>query len=100
MRSRDPRHRDCGAVPRRGGRWRWQPRVGRVIAVAALALSAVRWIARSARRRCGEGLDFSTVVVDREGRLLRPYATQEGRWRLPATSRDVDPRFLAHADRL
>ena len=34
----------------------------------------------------GEGLAFSTLVVDRDGRLLRPYATPEGRWRLPAAS--------------
>jgi penicillin-binding protein 1C len=33
-------------------------------------------------------------VLDREGRLLRAYTTPEGRWRLPATSEDVDPRFL------
>jgi penicillin-binding protein 1C len=42
----------------------------------------------------GEDLAFSTVVVDREGRLLRPYTTPEGRWRLPATRESVDPRFL------
>ncbi len=34
------------------------------------------------------------MVLDREGRLLRAYATSEGRWRLPATDKDVDPRFL------
>jgi penicillin-binding protein 1C len=34
-------------------------------------------------------------VLDREGRLLRPYATVEGRWRLPAKVADVDPRFFA-----
>jgi penicillin-binding protein 1C len=33
-------------------------------------------------------------VLDREGRLLRAYATREGRWRLPATPDDVDPRFV------
>jgi membrane carboxypeptidase/penicillin-binding protein PbpC len=33
-------------------------------------------------------------VVDREGRLLRPYPTVEGRWRLPASTGDVDPRFF------
>jgi penicillin-binding protein 1C len=43
----------------------------------------------------GEGLAYSTLVVDRDGRLLRPYTTPEGRWRLPATRADVDPRFLA-----
>jgi len=33
-------------------------------------------------------------VVDRDGKLLRPYTTPEGRWRLPATRENVDPRFL------
>jgi penicillin-binding protein 1C len=37
----------------------------------------------------------STVVLDREGRLLRPFATEDGRWRLPVATEDVDPRFLA-----
>lgn len=37
----------------------------------------------------------STIVVDREGRLLRPFATPEGRWRLPVEVADVDPRYLA-----
>ena len=43
----------------------------------------------------GQGLAYSTLVVDRDGKLLRPYTTPEGRWRLPATRADVDPRFLA-----
>ena len=43
----------------------------------------------------GESIEFSTVVVDRDGRLLRPFATVEGRWRLPATPQSVDPRYLA-----
>ncbi|TBW35374.1 penicillin-binding protein 1C [Siculibacillus lacustris] len=37
----------------------------------------------------------STVVLDREGRLLRPFVTDDGRWRLPVGVDDVDPRFLA-----
>ncbi|MGY6249440.1 penicillin-binding protein 1C [Bosea thiooxidans] len=37
----------------------------------------------------------STVVLDREGRLLRPFLTTDGRWKLPVTSDDVDPRYLA-----
>ncbi|MCE1237377.1 MAG: penicillin-binding protein 1C [Hyphomicrobiales bacterium] len=36
----------------------------------------------------------STVVLDREGRLLRPFLTEEGRWRLPIGVDDVDPRFF------
>jgi penicillin-binding protein 1C len=39
--------------------------------------------------------DLSTRVSDREGRLLRAYAMSDGRWRLPATIADVDPRFFA-----
>jgi penicillin-binding protein 1C len=39
----------------------------------------------------GEG---STVVLDREGRLLRAFTTTDGRWRLPIAAKDVDPRFL------
>lgn len=37
----------------------------------------------------------STVVIDRHGQLLRPFATREGRWRLPIDTADVDPRYLA-----
>ena len=37
----------------------------------------------------------STVVLDRDGRLLRPFATADGRWRLPVAAAEVDPRFLA-----
>nr|WP_244645597.1 penicillin-binding protein 1C [Salinarimonas ramus] len=37
----------------------------------------------------------SVVVLDREGDLLRAYATGEGRWRLPVGVEDVDPTFLA-----
>jgi penicillin-binding protein 1C len=36
----------------------------------------------------------STIVVDRNGRLLRPFTLPDGRWRLPATAHDVDPRYL------
>ncbi len=37
----------------------------------------------------------STIVLDRAGTLLRPFATQDGRWRLPLEPGAVDPRFLA-----
>lgn len=37
----------------------------------------------------------SVVVLDRDGRLLRPYALRDGRWRLPLTPEEVDPRYLA-----
>lgn len=37
----------------------------------------------------------STVVLDREGRLLRPFLTADGRWKLPVGTGDVYPRYLA-----
>ena len=42
----------------------------------------------------GRDLEVSTIVVDRDGKLLRAYLTSEGRWRLKATRKEVDPRFL------
>jgi len=42
----------------------------------------------------GRDLELSKTVLDRNGRLLRSYTTSEGRWRLPASRADVDPRFL------
>lgn len=39
--------------------------------------------------------DRSTVVLDREGKLLRPFVTGDGRWKLPVGTGDVDPRYLA-----
>lgn len=37
----------------------------------------------------------STVVLDRSGTLLRPFATADGRWRLPVTADTIDPRYRA-----
>ena len=42
----------------------------------------------------GDRLDYSHVVLDREGRLLRAYADKDGRWRLPVTVDEIDPRFV------
>jgi penicillin-binding protein 1C len=37
----------------------------------------------------------SAIALDRDGRLLRPFETPDGHWRLPARKSDVDPRFFA-----
>jgi penicillin-binding protein 1C len=42
----------------------------------------------------GRDLEVSTLALDRNGKLLRAYLTSEGRWRLPATRDQVDPRYL------
>ncbi len=43
----------------------------------------------------GKDITYSTLVTDKDGKLLRPFITKDGYWRLPVTSQDVDPRFLA-----
>jgi len=62
--------------------------------VAALATATAGLVVSLGPTPRGEGLTYSTLVVDRDGRLLRPYTTAEGRWRLKATREDVDPRFF------
>ncbi len=37
---------------------------------------------------------ISTEIVDRNGRLLRAFATEEGRWRMNLALENVDPQFL------
>src|SRR5271157_4215453 len=79
--------------------------LSRSILLAALALVLAAGVAATAvwsRYEASLGpLDLaasregSTVVVDRDGRLLRPFTLPDGRWRLPATTHDVDPRYVA-----
>jgi penicillin-binding protein 1C len=64
------------------------------IICASIFAGATWWVASLGPAPLGQNLEFSTRVVDRDGRLLRAYATSEGRWRLPATVADVDPRFF------
>lgn len=78
-------------------------RARRVLLYAALGIGAVACIGIGALwglvdsfgpAPTGKDLEFSRTVVDRNGKLLRSYVTSEGRWRLPATRTDVDPRFF------
>src|SRR5260221_1226324 len=73
------------------------------VAVVAAALGGAWWMHSLPRAPTLAELDVSTQVLDRNGRLLRAYATPDGRWRLPTTVDDVDPRFvemlLAYEDR-
>jgi penicillin-binding protein 1C len=73
----------------------WLSPVAASTAIVAVGLAATYWIASLGPTPLGQGLAFSPAVVDREGKLLRPYTTPEGRWRLPATRADVDPRFVS-----
>jgi len=74
---------------------RWRLILGGLAgAVFLTALAAGGWVYSLGRPPLGQNLETSHVVLDRDGKLLRAYATSEGRWRLSATEKDVDPRFL------
>lgn len=77
----------------------WPLRLYAGLLLAVLVVNGAGFTLSETLRRLGpaplgEALTYSTLVVDREGQLLRPFITRDGYWRLPVTSREVDPRFL------
>jgi penicillin-binding protein 1C len=79
----------------RNARRRWLRAVFACAAFLTVTVSAAAWWIHSlGPPPLGNDLAFSAQVLDRDGRLLRAYATGEGRWRLPAKVTDVDPRFF------
>ena len=72
-------------------------------AAVLAVLACAGWVWSLGPAPLGVALPTSHVVLDRDGRLLRAYATEDGRWRLRASVEDVDPRFikllLAYEDR-
>ncbi len=85
------------------GTWRTRRHAGAIITLTfVLALAggaAALAFYRQAIKDIGplsltDANQVSVVVVDREGRLLRPFTTADGRWRLPVEIHDVDPRYL------
>lgn len=78
----------------------WQLRLYAGLLFAILLVNAAGFTLTETLRRLGpvplgETITFSTLVVDKDGKLLRPFITKDGFWRLPVTSAEVDPRFLA-----
>ena len=71
---------------------------GAAVLLAASLAAGVAWTRYAASLGpldLAASREGSTIVVDRNGRLLRPFTLPDGRWRLPATTHDVDPRYLA-----
>jgi penicillin-binding protein 1C len=73
--------------------------IGKVAAIFLISLLLVLTVQYAGRlstpldlARAGQG---SHVAIDRNGALLRAFTTPDGRWRLPITAKDVDPRFIA-----
>lgn len=65
-----------------------------VTTIVCTAFAAAWWIHALGPLPRASGIEYSTLVLDREGRLLRPYATADGRWRLPVKLSEVDPRYV------
>lgn len=89
--------------PKRGRRWFRRDRLGLIAAViivlvgapVILGLGHIRDLeAQLPEFPAPSDIATSTVVLDRDGRLLRPFTIADGRWRLPVTKADVDQRFL------
>ncbi len=85
-----------GAAPRS----RWPLRLYAGLLGALLLVNGAGFTVTETLRRLGpvplgETIAYSTLVVDRTGKLLRPFITRDGYWRLPVTADEVDPRFLA-----
>src|SRR5579871_5218502 len=75
-------------------------RVIRVVAAVALMLvlmigGFIAWVVSLPPLPLRQAQQASTIVIDRNGKLLRAYAMADGRWRLPVDARkDVDPSYL------
>src|ERR1700691_362611 len=71
--------------------------LGAAVFTLALAVPAAwnSWLEHLGPLDLAAARNGSTVVVDRDGRLLRAFTLADGRWRLPVTATEVDPRYLA-----
>ena len=73
-------------------------RIGISIGAAAIAVAAslagLEWADRNYPPPLEAAQEVSTEILDRDGQLLRAFATREGLWRLETTVDDVDPALL------
>ena len=85
---------EAPSVPRSHRRWRWLAVLSLILVVAS-GVGATAWVVSLGPVPLAEAREVSRVVVDRNGKLLRAYAMDDGRWRLPVDARqDVDPRYI------
>jgi penicillin-binding protein 1C len=62
--------------------------------IATCAIAAAIWLSTLPPLPLDQARQVSTTIVDRNGKLLRAFAMADGRWRLPAQTKDVDPGYL------
>jgi penicillin-binding protein 1C len=77
----------------------WPLRLYAGLLLVLLAVNAAGFAVGEVLRRMGpvplgESITYSTLVTGRDGRLLRPFLTRDGYWRLQVTAGDVDERYL------
>src|SRR5882724_10932870 len=66
-----------------------------LFAIFAISGLFAAWVLSLGPLPLASAREVSTTVVDRNGKLLRAYATADGRWRLPVDARTgVDPGYL------
>ena len=70
-----------------------------VAAFAAIGTAALFGLYKKTLAEIGplsltQAQELSATVIDRDERLLRPFTTSDGRWRLPLDPQDVDQRYL------
>jgi penicillin-binding protein 1C len=77
---------------------KWRRRLGITAGAASvflgLAWGGLEWADRAYPPPIVSTLPISTEIVDRDGQLLRAFATPDGRWRLKADLDKVDPQFV------
>lgn len=90
----DADRRDQPGHDARGG-WLRKTLIGGVISLAVAGVAFATWVISLGPPPLDQAKRVSTTVVDRNGKLLRAYAMEDGRWRLPVDARrDVDPTYL------
>jgi len=68
--------------------------IGAVAIAATASLATLDWADRNYPPPLEAAQEVSTEILDRDGQLLRAFATREGLWRLETTVDDVDPSLL------
>jgi len=76
-------------------RWSAAAACALIVLGAAGAATLYVAVARMGPPQLAEASETSTIVLDRKGRLLRAFTTDDDRWRLPIEPDEVDQRYLA-----
>ncbi len=75
-------------------RWKIATGGGILLGVAVAGIAGLEALDRAYPPPLPERLTISTEVMDRDGALLRAYATPDGYWRLNTKIADVDPKLV------